>query len=124
MILGVIGLAGFLASLTDWLFMDVLVRGFYKSAPEIWRPNEGGARIFWSQVIGIVATAAVILLCRMAPSHCLTVALLVWCAGAMPVMAQNFQWMRLDGAIAASHAAGWLARLVIAAGLAGLLLAH
>jgi hypothetical protein len=35
---------------------------------------------------------------------------------------QNLQWMRLHPAVAASHAAGWLARLLIAALLAGWLL--
>ena len=124
LILGTILLATILASFTDWLFMDVLVHRLYADNPAIWRPRGGTARIVISQVIGTVASAAVVLLaaCHAAPP--LWLALALWCAGALPVTLQNWQWMNLHGAIAASHATGWLARLLLAAGCAAVLLPH
>jgi hypothetical protein len=114
LILATIALATLLASFTDWLFMDVLVHRFYAASPALWRPRGGAARIMVSQLIGTAATAALVALC-LAGARPFAAALLVWCAGALPVTLQNLQWMRLPPAIAASHAAAWLARLLIAA---------
>jgi hypothetical protein len=120
--LGVIALASFLASFTDWVCMDLLVHRFYQAAPELWHPGTGARRIVISQIIGTLASAAVVLLCRTLPGQPLLVAGAVWCAGPLPVGLQNLQWMRLHPAVTASHAAGWLARLLIAAFLASWLL--
>ena len=122
LILGVIVLASFLASFTDWLCMDLLVHRFYRAAPEVWRPGPGTTRIVISQIFGTLATAAVVFLCIKLPGRPLLVAGAVWCAGPLPVGLQNLQWMRLHPAVAASHAAGWLARLLTAAYLAAWLL--
>jgi hypothetical protein len=54
-------------------------------------------------------------MCVVMPGHPLLVALGVWLAGPLPVIAQNLQWMNLRPAIAASHAIAWLARAVFAA---------
>ncbi len=118
--LAVIALATLLASLTDWLFMDVLVHRRYAASAQLWRPRGGTARILISQVIGTLATAAVVLLCQAGVAPFL-VALLVWLAGPLAVTLQNLQWMNLPPAIAASYAAGWAARLFIAALLVRLL---
>ena len=121
LILGVIALSTLLASFSDWLFMDVLVHRFYAENPAMWRPGEGVRRIAISQVIGTLATAAFVLLC-LGGVRALLGALLVWLAGPLPMILQNLQWMKLHAAIAASHAAGWLARLLIAALLTHLIL--
>jgi hypothetical protein len=120
--LGVIVLASFLASFTDWLCMDLLVHRFYAASPEIWRHGKGATRIVISQIIGTFASAAVVLLCLKLPAQPLLVAGAVWCAGPLPVGLQNLQWMRLHPAVTASHAAGWLARLLVAAYLTSWLL--
>jgi hypothetical protein len=120
--LGVIILASFLASFTDWLCMDLLVHRYYLAAPALWRQGQGTTRIVISQIIGTLATAAVVLLCLKLPGRPLFVAGAVWCAGPLPVGLQTLQWMRLHPAVTASHAAGWLARLLIAAYLAAWLL--
>ena len=120
--LGVILLATLIASFSDWLCMDVMIHRFYASAPELWRPRGGTARILVSQAIGTMATAAAVLLAEQAPGRPFLVAGAVWASGPLPVTLQNLQWMKLHPAIAASHAAGWLARLVIATVLAGWLL--
>ncbi len=121
-ILGVIVLASFVASFSDWLFMDVLIHRFYLSAPEVWRPRGGTARIVVSQVVGTVATAAAVALGLWAPGRPVLVGVAAWCAGPLPMAVQNVQWMKLHSAIAASHAAGWLVRLLIATLLAAWLL--
>jgi hypothetical protein len=124
MILLVIVVASVLASFTDWLFMDALVHRFYASEPGVWRARGGVARIVGSQAIGTVATAALVLLCVWAPGRALCVAAVAWVAGPLPVILQNLQWMRLHPVVAASHAAGWLVRFLIAGLLASWLLAH
>jgi hypothetical protein len=111
----VIILSSVIASFSDWLFMDVLVHRFYQSAPELWRARGGRVRIILSQIIATTASAAVVLLSVWAPDRALPVAGAAWCAGALPMTVQNLLWMRLHPAIAASHATGWLVRLVIAA---------
>jgi hypothetical protein len=123
LIVGVIILASFLASFTDWIFMDALVHRYYAAAPDIWRPSGGARRIVASQFIGAMATAAVVSLCLLAPGRPLVVAAAIWCAGALPILAQNQQWMRLQPQVAVSHAVGWLARILIAAVMTGWLLA-
>ncbi len=122
LIVGAIVLASAVASFTDWLFLDVLVHRYYTASPGIWRPPGGVGRIIASQLIGTVATAAAVMLCLLAPGRPLLVELAAWCAGPLPVIGQNLQWIRMDLAIAASHAAGWLVRLLIAAGVAAWLL--
>jgi hypothetical protein len=121
-LLSVIVLATLLASLTDWLCMDLLVHRFYQAAPAIWRPRGGTGRIIASQIIGTLATGAMVWLSGLLPGRPITLALAVWLAGPLPVTAQNWQWLRLHPAIAASHAAGWLARLLIATACATWLL--
>jgi hypothetical protein len=122
LILGVVVLASFVASFTDWLFMDALIHRYYAYAPEVWLPNSGVPRIIVSQIIGTAASAAVVMLCLLAPGRPLLVAGAAWCAGPLPVVLQYWQWVRIDPRVSASHAVGWLARLVIATMLAGWIL--
>jgi hypothetical protein len=111
-----------LASLTDWLFMDVVVQRAYRQTPELWRPGETLPRILLSQIIGISATAATVLLCIWRPGHPICVAITAWCAGALPMSLQHLQWLKIAPAVTISHAAGWLVRLLIAALLANWIL--
>jgi hypothetical protein len=126
-IVGVIVLASILASSTDWLFFDVLVHRYYQAAPEVWRAGSQGRRIVLSQLIGTLACAAMVMLYLSVPhwrvpGRPAALALIVWCAGPLPVVLQQWQWMRIHPAVAAGHAAGWLARLAITALLAAWLL--
>lgn len=106
------------ASLTDWLFMDVLVHRYYADEPNVWRPSIGSSRIIVSQIVGTLATISAVLLVLRMPGHPLLLGVALWCTGAFPICAQNVQWMRISPTIGASHAAGWLARLLIATCLA------
>jgi hypothetical protein len=127
-VIAVVVLAGFAASLTDWLCMDALIHDAYAMTPDTWRPREGAGRIVVSQIIGTMATAASVLLYVDMPGHGLALAAelagCVWLAGALPVLLQNAQWIRMSFVVVAGHAAAWLARLIIATGLAWLLLAR
>jgi hypothetical protein len=115
-------LATLAASFTDWLFMDALIHRFYAAHPDTWRPSEGAGRIIVSQVIGTATTAAAVLLCLLIPGRPLLLAIAVWAAGPLPVSLQTLQWMRVHPAITASHATGWLARLLIATFMAAWLI--
>jgi hypothetical protein len=119
MFIGVTLLATLLASLTDWLFFDLLVHRMYNAAPGIWRPG-GRLRIITSQVVGTIATAAAVEIAMRVPGYPIHVAFCLWGGGALPIMLQNAQWMRIHPVIAASHALGWLARLLIATLLAAM----
>ena len=117
-VVGRVLLASLIASFSDWLFMDVLVHRLYAADPAIWRSRGGTARIVLSQCIGTLATAGVVVLCSLSASRPMLLAAIAWSAGPLPIILQNAQWMRLHPAIGVSHAAGWLARAVIAAELA------
>jgi len=113
-VLGVIILGTVLASFTDWIFMDALIARFYRAHPQTWRDGEPTLRIIGSQIFGTLATAAAVLLCVWSPGRPLAIAVAAWCAGPLPISLQSLQWMNIHPAIAASHAAGWLTRLLIA----------
>jgi hypothetical protein len=117
-IAGVTVVASVVASFTDWLFMDVLVRRYYSLRPELWRPGGQIRRIVVSQLVGTLATAAAVVLTLWCPGRPVSLAVAAFCAGALPVELQQLQWLRLHPAITASHAAGWLVRLLIATLLA------
>jgi hypothetical protein len=120
-IVGVVILATMLASLTDWLFFDLLVHRFYQATPAVWRPG-GRRRIVMSQLISTIATAAAVQTAILIPGAPVLLATCLWAAGALPITIHNWQWMRVDPAIAASHALGWLTRLLIATHLTAKLL--
>ena len=118
-----------IASFTDWLFMGVLFHERYLRFPEVWRGEPGTPntrRIVLSQVISLITCAAFTLLLMhsgMLRLHdAVLAAVLVWAAGPLVIEAHNALWLKFDGLVAASHAAGWLVRLVITAVLAAWLL--
>jgi hypothetical protein len=108
-------LATVAASFTDWVCMDALVRRYYAQNPQTWRAGEGPARIIVSQIIGTVATAAIVLLSLRCPDRPVLLGLGIWCAGALPVTLQNLQWIRMSPVVAGGHA---VARIMIATLLA------
>lgn len=114
--------------MTDWLFMgsDWLYRR-YDQHPEIWRPfirgethNRGETRaILHSTALSFLSCFVFALTCSWLHLHScaatLTLAAAVWLIGPLPVIATNSIFLRMSPVIAASHAAGWLAKLMIAA---------
>ncbi len=102
-----------LASLTDWVFFDLLVHRFYQAAPAVWRPG-GPCRIVMSQLVSTLATAAAVQTAILIPGAPVLVAACLWAAGALPITIHNAQWMHIHPAVTASQALGWLTRLLIA----------
>lgn len=116
-------------SFTDWLFFGVLFHDRAKATPEIWRPLDKVSdrnRILLSTLFGAVSCAAFAWLCVKTGSHqvmpALCLALVVWVATALPLMATQVTWIRLDPLVGASYAAGWLVRFAITGAITALLL--
>ncbi|MEI9990399.1 MAG: DUF1761 family protein [Rhizomicrobium sp.] len=123
--------AGTVAMFTDWLFMGVLFHDAYNKFPEVWRPGirEGSERraIIWSSLIGYVMSGAVVALCAVAGAAGivagLQIAVLVWLAGPVVILAINGFFIKIDGKVTFAHCLGWLARMALAGGAAGYVLA-
>jgi Protein of unknown function (DUF1761) len=121
-----IGLAvlacGVVTMFTDWFFMGILFHKKYLAFPEVWRKKPGepdGALIFWSQMIGLVSCAAYVLVCAKLGIFTwganLKLAAMVWAMGPLPILIQNWMWMKVHPHITVAHLAGWLARLMVCA---------
>ncbi|HEX3674916.1 MAG TPA: DUF1761 family protein, partial [Rhizomicrobium sp.] len=122
--------AGVISSFTDWLFMGVLFKDRYGKYPETWWPRANQAEetkpILYSTALGFIAAAAVIALCEMVGTHslesALEVAVTAWVAGPLVVSITTGLWVRIDPAITFAHCLGYLARFVVAAVAASLVL--
>lgn len=114
--------SGVASSFTDWFFMGVLFQDRYLAAPEVWRGNPGQpetGRIFMSMLVGLVSCAAFIYLCwltnMLTVKSSLSLAVIVWLAGPLPLIRTNIAWMRMHPLLGVSHSLGWLARFVVSA---------
>ena len=115
--------AGTISSFTDWYFMGVLFHDRYMQHPEVWREGIVGGKdrtaVIYSAALGFVAAAAFVLLCVLADIRTLGpaigMAVLAWIAGPLVITVTNGFFMKLDWAVIGAHAAGYLARFVIAA---------
>jgi hypothetical protein len=114
---------GFVASLTDWLFMGDLVYKRFNKYPEIWR-YAGGSRgesqaVAWSAPLPFVTCAAFAVLCEWLHLHSISatfsLSLAVWLIAILPWMVTMALFVKLQPAIAASYSLGWLVKLSIAA---------
>ena len=130
MILAAIVAASVPALLTDWLFLSILFRESVNTYPEIWWPGvrDGetrGARIL-SGLLGVVMSAAVVMVCHLAGSPGLLrdiiIAFAMFAAGPLALSLANFLFVKTDVWQLVSHLAGYLARFLIAGAAAGLLL--
>jgi len=113
-------LSGIASSFTDWFFMGVLFHDRYLAAPEIWRgTGQQQSRILISEVLGLVSCAAFIYLCvltnMLTAKAALTLAIIAWLAGPLPLIRTNIAWIKMHPLIGVSHSLGWLARFVVSA---------
>ena len=111
------------ASLIDWLFAGVLFHKRYMRYPEVWRtPGNNTRGIIAAQaltvptVLGI--TALVASLRQQTMAWALLAAVLVWIVAAAPATIVNGVFIKLDPAVVAAHATGWLAKLLAVAAIA------
>src|SRR5262245_23061815 len=115
-------ISGVIASFSDWFFMGVLFHQRYLIKPEIWRNPPGGNNtrlIIWSEIVGLLSSAALAWLLLMAVPlaypRALTIAATAWLIGPVPVLVTNAIWTKMDALVTVSHALGWLVRFVITA---------
>jgi hypothetical protein len=125
-LIGAILLGALLGSLADWLFAGFLFHERYKRYPEVWREGGERNRIIASQALALVTSAAFVLLAsklhQTDARGALKLAAMVWAIGPLPLLVVNALWVKLDPVVTASHAAGWLAKLLLIAGVTAWLL--
>jgi intracellular septation protein A len=110
-----------LGSLADWLFAGVLFHERYNLHPEVWRPGAGAvrSRIVLAQLLALVTAAAFVGLAwklhQVDYSGALKLAAMIWLIGPLPLLLANALFIKIDPLVTASHAAGWLAKLLLIA---------
>jgi hypothetical protein len=104
------------ASMADWLFADLLIRKRYDLTPDTWRGGAEGKRIALAQLFALVTSAAFVQLAwkthQTDAVGALKLAAMIWLIGPLPLLLGNALFIRVDHIVTASHAAGWLAKLL------------
>ena len=120
-------LGGFLGSLADWLFAGILFHDRYSRHPEVWRPGLGDRRrILIAQAYALLTAAAFVALAAKLGqtdwSGALKLAAMIWAIAPLPLLLANALFIKIDALVTASHAAGWLAKLLLCGTAVALLL--
>ena len=109
-----------LGSLADWVFAGVLFHDRYQRHPEVWRT--GGSetlRIGGAQVLSLLTAVAFVALAVMLGqvdfAGALRLAAIVWLIAPLPMLVTNALFIKIDPLVTASHATGWLAKLLLIA---------
>lgn len=116
-----------LGSIADWAFAGVLFHGRYQRHPEVWRTGTSETlRIGAAQVlclltsVGFVALADMLGLVDLAGA--LKLAAMIWLIAPLPLLITNSLFIKIDPLVTASHALGWLAKLLLIAVAAAILM--
>lgn len=114
--------AGFVTSMTDWLFAgDWLHRRF--TYPEVWRQGSESRAIILSSAFPFLTCFVFACVADRLHLNSMRVALklaaAIWLIGPMPLILTNAAWMKLHRVFVASYSTGWLVKLVIVAAAAG-----
>jgi len=109
-----------LGSLADWLFAGILFHDRYQTHPEIWRDGAGErGRIVAAQALALLTSAVFILLAvelaRTGLAAASKLALAIWLIGPLPMLLANHMFIKIDPRVTASHAVGWLVKLLLIA---------
>jgi len=110
-----------LGSLADWLFSGVIFHGRYQVYPEVWRAGAGSerSRIILAQMLALVTSGAFVLLAWKLHQTDFTgnlkLAAMIWLIGPLPLLLANALFIKIDHLVTASHAAGWLVKLLLIA---------
>ena len=109
-----------LASLADWLFAGVIFHDRYLLTPDTWRPgaSERG-RIVLAQGLALLTAAAfVVLAAKLGQTDRIgapKLAAMIWLIGPLPLLLANALFIRVDHIVTATHAVGWLVKLLLIA---------
>ena len=113
-------LSGLASSMTDWFFFGVLFHDKYQAHPEIWRGSvAGGAEgkaVAWSILLGFVTCGTFVIACSALQAPPVPFAVAVWLMAPLPIVISNALFIKLHPLTVVSHALGWLAKLLVAAG--------
>ena len=107
-----------LASLADWLFAGLIFHDRYQLTPESWRPGvrERG-RILLAMALALLSAGAFVVLAdkigQVDLRGCLKLAAMIWLIGPLPLLAANALFIRVDHLVTATHAVGWLVKLLL-----------
>lgn len=108
-----------LGSLADWLFAGLLFHHRYQRFPEVWRTGDERRRIAAAQALSLLTSAAFVALAwklqQTDARGALKLAAMIWLIGPLPMLVANAMFIRIDHLVTASHAAGWLAKLLLIA---------
>ena len=124
-------LGGFLGSLADWLFAGILFHDRYMRHPEVWREGVSAGtdqrrRIIFAQALALLTAAVFVALAaklgQTDARGALKLAAMIWAIGPLPLLLANSLFIKLDPLVTASHAAGWLVKLLLCGGAVALLL--
>ena len=110
--------AGVVSSLTDWLFAGDWLHKRY-TYREIWRQGNEARAIALSSPLPFLTCAvfacAAVWLNLHSLMNTLRFAVAIWLMGPLPLILTNAAFMKLHRVFVVSYAAGWLAKLIIAA---------
>jgi hypothetical protein len=108
-----------LGSLADWLFAGVIFHGRYDRHPETWRHGGERKRIAAAQALALITSAAFVALASKLGQTdlrgALKLAAMIWLIAPLPLLAANAMFIKVDHLVTASHAAGWLVKLLLIA---------
>jgi hypothetical protein len=120
-------LGAILGSLADWLFAGVLFHGRYLLHPEVWRTTSSDTRrVMIAQLTTLLTAGSFTLLAyRLGTTHwsaAFGLAGMIWLIAPLPLLLANALFIKIDWLVTASHAAGWLVKLLLCATAVALLL--
>ena len=106
------------AGFADWLFMGVLFHSRYNVFPEVWREGRGErGRILLVQAFALITAAGfVVLAAKLGQTDlrgAVKLAAMIWLIGPLPLLLANALFIRVDHLVTATHAAGWLVKLLL-----------
>lgn len=109
-----------LGSIADWLFAGVLFHDRYQEHPEIWRTGTSETfRIGAAQILCLLTSVAFVALAdgldRVDLGGALKLAAMIWLVAPLPLLITNCLFIKIDPLVTASHAVGWLAKLLLIA---------
>ena len=109
-----------MGSIADWVFAGVLFHARYQRHPEVWRiGGSESLRIGAAQVLCLLTSVAFVALASMLGQvdlpGTLKLAAMIWLIGPLPLLVTNSLFIKIDPLVTASHAAGWLVKLLLIA---------